>query len=68
MALSCGSRSGDRPVLVRGPRGETHRPLWEEAQQRGDSYQRGGEAVSGQDAGDVVHQLQGQEEPGEHPG
>lgn len=64
---SCASRSGDRPILVRGSWGETHRPLWEEAQQCGDSHQQG-EAVSRQDAGDAVQQPRGQEEPGKYLG
>lgn len=37
------SRSRDRPLLVRGAWSETHRALWEEAQPRRGSGQRGGE-------------------------
>lgn len=65
--LSCACRSRDRPILVRGSWGETHRPLRQEAQQCGASHQWG-EAVSRQDAGDAAQQPRGQEEPGKHPG
>lgn len=66
--LSCASRSGDRPVLVRGPWGETHRALREEAQQRcGGSGQRT-DAACRQDTDAAASQPQEQGEPGERAG
>ena len=59
------SRSRDRPVLVRGTWGATHRALWEEAQQRGVSGQRGN-AAYGQDVGAAAQQHQKQGESWEH--
>lgn len=66
--LSCASRSGDRPVLVCGPWGETYRALREEAQQRcGGSGQRR-DAACRQDADAAASQTQEQGEPGERIG
>lgn len=59
-------RSRDRPVLVCGPWSETNRPLWEEAQPRRGSGQRGGE-ISGQDAA-AAQQPQKQAGTGEELG
>lgn len=50
-------RSRDRSLLVRRPRGETHWALWEAAQQRGGSGQRG-DAARRQDFGAPAQQPQ----------
>lgn len=54
-SLFCFLRSRDRPVLVRGAWGETHRAIREEAQLRRGSGQRGDEAFC-QDAAAAAQQ------------
>lgn len=60
------SRSRDRPVLVCGPWSETNRALWEEAQPRRGSGQRGGK-IYRQDAA-AAQQPQKRAETGERVG
>lgn len=60
------SRSRDRPVLVCGPWSETNRALWEEAQPRRGSGQRGGK-ICRQDAA-AAQQPQKRAETGEQVG
>lgn len=61
------TRSGDRPILVRGARGETHRALREEAQQRGRSGQQGYSSCR-QDGGAAPQQPQKKGKPRESAG
>lgn len=61
------SRSRDRPILVRGPWGETHRALREEAQQCG-AFAWRGDAACCQDVGADSSQPQKQEQPRTHVG
>lgn len=61
------ARSRDRPILVRGTRGETHWTLWEEAEHRGGSGQQG-YAACRQDGGAAPQQPQKQGKPWESAG